>query len=161
MIYSIDTSALIDLDRWYSYEVFAPLWDNFLTNLANEGRLVASMEVREELIKRDDFLYRRLTEHCPGMFIESDEQVLSNVTTILAEYAAMLNPDKPSMHHADPFVIALALEAPRLLALTCPGHECAVVTHEGFNKLMRTACRDLGIETMRLIDMFKTEGCKL
>lgn len=161
MIFSIDTSALIDLDRWYSYEVFASLWDDFLTNLANEGRLIASVEVREELAKRDDFLYRWTDERCPGMFIESDQQVLSNVTKVLAEYAAMLNPEKPSTHHADPFVIALAREAPRLLALTCPGHECAVVTHEGFNKLMRTACRDLGIETMRLIDMFKAEGCRL
>ena len=58
MIYSIDTSALIDLDRWYSYEVFAPLWDNNFVALVNEGRLIASVEVRDELRKGDDFLYR-------------------------------------------------------------------------------------------------------
>jgi len=157
MIYSIDTSALIDLDRWYSYEVFAPLWDEFLVRLVDESRLIASVEVKHEIIRKDDFLCSWMMDHCWGMFLESDDGTMSQVIKIVARHPSIVNPQKPSKNHADPFVIALAIEAPRLFALTCGEPQCAVVTHDRF---IQTVCRKSGIRVMKLIDMFRTEGWK-
>jgi len=52
MIYCMDTSAFIRLDRDYSREVFPSLWDEFIVGLVNEGRLIATEEAKEELKRK-------------------------------------------------------------------------------------------------------------
>ncbi len=157
MIYSIDASALIDLDRWYSYEVFEPLWDDLLICLVDEGRLIASVEVKHEIARKDDFLSNWIIGNCRGMFVESDSGVIYEMTRIVEKYPSIVNPNNPSRNHADPFVIALAVEAPRLFALTCDKPQCAVVTHDGH---IQTMCRKFGVKGLKLIDVFRTEGWK-
>lgn len=44
MIYCMDTSAFIRLDRDYSRDVFPSLWDDFITGIVNGGRLIATEE---------------------------------------------------------------------------------------------------------------------
>jgi hypothetical protein len=64
MIYCIDTSALIDLDRLYSKDVFPSLWEKHLVEIVEEGRLISPYEVREELERKDDELWNWIKVNC-------------------------------------------------------------------------------------------------
>lgn len=55
IVYCIDTSALIDLNRMYSRDIFPTLWRR-LGDLVKSGRLFAPLEVLREVEKGDDEL---------------------------------------------------------------------------------------------------------
>ncbi len=102
MIYCIDTSALIDLDRDYSLDVFPSLWEKHSVGLVEERRLVATEEIKTELQKQDDDLYRWLKNHCKQMFYPTTSPVMAKVGEILSQYKNLVNPEKPDKNHADP-----------------------------------------------------------
>ncbi len=166
MIYSIDTSALIDLDRYYPYDVFPSLWDEHIVNLVNERRLIATEEVKEELEKGDDKLYKWLTNNCKSMFIKTNKPIMNRVIEIVTQFKNIVNPDKPDKNHADPFVIALAFEFPNIYPNIFGNHQMAVVSHEKFTGNLKgpkipDICREYKIRVLKLIDIFKTEGWKI
>ncbi len=166
MIYCVDTSALIFLDRENSYDVFPILWDNYLTNLVLEGRFIASEEVKVELKGQDDFLYNWLKTNCGNMYLPTTTEIMETVTRILADYPNLMNPMKPSQNHADPFVIALAIEAPTICAGICQDTTTSVVTYEKATgntngPRIPDVCRACNIRVIKLIDIFKTEGWRL
>jgi len=70
--YSVDTSALIDLwVRYYPPDVFDTLWKH-LDDLVRKGRLLAVDEVRRELEKKDDELYKWVKAR-PNMLVPLDQ----------------------------------------------------------------------------------------
>jgi hypothetical protein len=165
MVYCIDTSALVFLDRQYAYEVFPSLWEDLLVGLVQQGRLIASDEVKEELKRGDDELYKWLMTHCRQMFIPSDTIIMNRMVQILSEFTNWINPEKPSKNQADPFVVALALEAQNV----CPSaaqHEIMVVTYENFTgnlagPKMPDICRYYGLRVGKLIDVFRAERWRI
>jgi hypothetical protein len=166
MIYCIDTSALINLDREYSYEVFPSLWDDFITHLVEEGRLIATEEVKEDLKKRDDELFNWVMKHCDMMFIKTNTLVMERVRLILAQFKNFINPEKPDKNFSDPFVIALALEAQNILPYVDGETEIMVITYERFTgnlhgPKMPDICKYYGLKVGKLIDIFKVEGWKI
>lgn len=165
LIYSIDTSALIFLDREYSYDVFPALWDNHIIGLIEEGRLIASEEVKEELKRGDDELYDWISNNCSQMFIKTNDVIMSQVAQLLVQYPNLVNSDKPSKDQADPFVIALAIEAPNICEEVCDEPDCVVVTYEQKTGNMNgpkmpDVCQACQIKVIKLIDIFKYEGWK-
>lgn len=165
-LYSIDTSALITLDRDYSYDVFPGLWDKYIVGLVGEGRFLASEEVKDELKAGDDDLFRWLINNCDQMFVPTDTRIMRRVGELGARFPNFVASEKPSKNHADPFVVGLALEAPSLFPKICSEGDVWVITYEqptgnlGGPKIP-DVCRACGMRHAKLIEIFRTEGWKI
>jgi len=139
----MDTSAFIRLDRDYSREVFPSLWDDFIITLVNESRLIATEEVKEELKRKDDDLFKWVKNHCSGMFIKTETKILTRVNEIMGRFPNLVDPNNPTHNQADPFVIALALETQNILPGIEQDTEIMVITYEKSipGTLMAPKCR--------------------
>jgi hypothetical protein len=106
-LYSFDSSSLIHAwNRVYRPKNFGFVWNGFDT-LIEEGRMRSSIEVYNELEKKDDELFKWCKERKAGMFVEIDEDVQARVAHIMKTYPRLVDTVK-GRSGADPFVIALA-----------------------------------------------------
>jgi DNA-directed RNA polymerase subunit H (RpoH/RPB5) len=166
MIYCLDTSAFIRLDRDYSREVFPSLWDDFIIGLVNEERLIATEEVKEELKRKDDELFKWVKEHCSKTFIKTDTIVMNRVKEIMERFPNLINPNNPTHNQADPFVIALALETGNVLSDIDRDSETMVITYEKYTGNLNgprlpDICKYYNLKVGKLIDIFKAEGWRI
>lgn len=115
MIYCIDTSALIDLDRLYPKEVFPSLWEKHIVEIVEEGRFISPHEVREELERKDDDLWNWIKSNCKNLFLRDSQPVIDRVAELQTRFEGWVNPENPQKNMADPFVVALALEAHNII----------------------------------------------
>lgn len=105
--YIIDACSLINAAKNYSLgkRTFRPIWEK-IENMIEEGYLISSVEVREE-IKDDD-----LVIWCgvnSKMFLPLTEAVQKKATEILREYPTMIKLKSVGNSSADPFLIATAI----------------------------------------------------
>lgn len=163
--YCIDTSALIDLNKWYPIEVFPTLWGN-LDDLVQQGRLTAPREVLKEIERKDDDLLRWVKDH-RNMFTEPSPEQLETVKDILRLFPNLIDHTK-SIPDADPFVIALALVKNKEEQSSFFAGKCLVVTQEkpsrGDRPKIPDVCQHYGVECITgptaLTDLFKKEDWK-
>jgi hypothetical protein len=165
MIYCIDTSALIDLDRLYPKEVFPSLWEKHIVEIVEEGRFISPYEVREELERKDDDLWNWIKVNCKNLFLRDNQLIIDRVVELQIRFEGWVNPENPQKNMADPFVVALALEAHNIFS-DVKEKDTIVITHEGFTgnlakRRLPDIYRHLGLETYRLIHLFKKEGWKI
>lgn len=107
-VYSVDSSALIHgWRRIYRPKNFGLLWDH-LAELVESGRLKASIEVYNDLEKKDDELFKWCKERKEKMIVEIDDDLQAQVTRIMAAYPRLVDTVK-GRSGSDPFVIALAM----------------------------------------------------
>jgi hypothetical protein len=150
LVYSIDTSALLDAwVRWYPPDIFSNLWENF-DSLINEGNLIASEEVYVELEKKEDDLYKWVKERS-DIFQPISEDIQNSVSEILAIFPTLVDSRK-DRSQADPFVIALA----RI-------KDCTVVTGErntGTSSRPRipNVCDHFGIRNINIVTLIREQG---
>ena len=86
LIYSVDSSALIHAwRRIYRPKNFGFVWDGFDT-LIGEGRFKASIEVFNELEKKDDELFAWCKDRKEEMFVEIDDDTQAIVTRIMRDH---------------------------------------------------------------------------
>ena len=118
LVYSIDSSALIHgWRRAYRPKNFRFVWDRFDT-LIEEGRLRASIEVYNELEKKDDELFKWCKDRKSAMFVEIDDDTQMHVARIMKTYPRLVDTVK-GRSGADPFVIALATTVtPSMVVIT-------------------------------------------
>ena len=166
MVYCMDTSAFIRLDRDYSREVFPSLWDDFIITLVNESRLIATEEVKEELKRKDDELFKWVTNHCSGILMKTETKILTRVNEIMGRFPNLIDPNNPTHNQADPFVIALALETQNVLPGIEQDMETMVISYEKYTgnlngPKMPDICKYYGLKVGKLIDIFKNEGWKI
>lgn len=106
MIYSIDTSAILDAwVRWYPPDVFSSLWQN-IERLIEDGSLRATEEVRVELEKKEDEVFR-WAKGQDRLFLPLTQEVQIAAQEILTAFPRLVDSRK-ERSQADPFVIALA-----------------------------------------------------
>jgi len=74
-IYCIDTSSLIDLKK-FPQDIFPSLWQS-IERLANEKRLIAPIEVKKEIEKKDDELKQWVKRN--NIFILQDKNQANTV----------------------------------------------------------------------------------
>ena len=119
--YCIDTSSLIHAwRRAYPIQNFQGFWDR-IDELIEAGRLFSSIEVLNELGKRDDDLcdWAKVREDI-FLDIEGDD-LQFKVAEILRRYPLLVDTRK-NRSAADPFVIAVAsLANPSLVVVTQEG----------------------------------------
>jgi len=105
-VYTLDTSAVLDgWRRYYPPDVFPPLWQR-LEELIQSGALRSPDEVREELKKKDDEVWRWARDQV-GLFDPLTEEIQPQTATILAELSKLVD-TRRGRGQADPFVIAHA-----------------------------------------------------
>jgi hypothetical protein len=148
-VYSIDSSALIHAwRRVYRPKNFGFVWAGF-DSLIEEGRLRCSIEVFNELEKKDDELFKWCKERKENLFIEIDGAIQGHVTRIMKDYPRLVDTVK-GRSGADPFVIALA-------ATTNPA--MIVVTEEQPGKTkIPDVCKSENIECIGLADLIEREN---
>jgi Domain of unknown function (DUF4411) len=148
-VYSIDSSALIRGWRQvYRPKNFGFVWERFDT-LIEQGRFRSSIEVYNELEKKDDELFKWCKDRKEKMFVEIDDHVQAHVTRIMKNYPRLVDTVK-GRSGADPFVIALA-------ATTNPN--MIVVTEENPGKMkIPDVCTAERIDCIGLADMIEREN---
>jgi len=106
--YSIDTSALVHgWRRAYPPKRFAGLWIK-IDELIDGGRLLASIEVFNELEKKDDEIFTWAKDRKTTLFREIDDDVQGAVVYLMQKYPRLVDTSK-GKSGADPFVIAQAI----------------------------------------------------
>jgi Domain of unknown function (DUF4411) len=149
--YSADSSALIHgWRRIYRPKNFGLVWERFGT-LIEEGRLRASIEVYNDLEKKDDELFKWCKQHKERLVVEIDDNIQQHVARIMAAYPRLVDTVK-GRSGSDPFVIALA-------ASTNP--TMTVVTEEFAGRVrIPDVCNAENITYCGLADLIEREDWK-
>jgi len=157
--YVIDSSSLIDLNRHSPIDVFPSVWKN-LESLISQDRLVAPLEVLNEITQTDDQLYKWAKEQA-NLFREPTEKQIEIVKDILKIYPSMVKEDRE--YDADSWVIALAIEMKSNPQQTLLQKEIIIVTEEkirGEKVRIPYVCQKYQIDSIGIIEMFRIEGWK-
>jgi len=148
-VYSIDSSALIHAwNRAYRPRNFPTFW-RLLDDLIEEGRLKASIEVLEELKKKDDEVYAWAKARKETMFVDLDDSTQDAVIDLMNRYPRLVDTVK-GRSGGDPFVIALSAAAtPKMV----------VVSQEDSGKVrIPDVCYGEGIKAIKLADLIEAES---
>lgn len=150
-IYSVDSSALIHgWRRVYRPKNFGFVWEQ-MDALIQQHQLRSSVEVYNELEKKDDELFKWCKERKEAMFVEIDDEIQKHVTRIMAAYPRLVDTVK-GRSGADPFVIALA-------ATTNPNMVVVTEEHPGKTKIP-DVCNAEKIDCCGLADLIEREDWK-
>jgi len=105
--YSIDTSSLIHA-WWRAYPPrnFASFWTRF-DEAIESGIVVASIEVHNEIKKRDDDVHAWCNERAGKFCVDIDDAQQGHLAHIMGTYPRLVDTVK-GRSECDPFVIALA-----------------------------------------------------
>jgi hypothetical protein len=119
-VYCIDASALIELQR-FRREIFKSVWLR-IEELVDDGRLIAPIQVKTELIDKGNDAIEQWVKQHPQMFIEIDEAQGAFITRMYRDYPHLATQaaNRVNALRADPFIVALAAI-----------RRCRVVTLEG------------------------------
>ena len=147
--YVIDTSALVDLwRRRYPRDVFPTLWEK-IEQLIRRAELVAPQEVRNELKRWPDDLYR--WAHKQEWFVDLDAEQIACVETIMAKFPSLVDREK-TIPDADPFVIALAwTKGWKVITTESPGGT-------GPRKRIPDVCQHYKIGCLSPLDFFREQN---
>jgi len=106
LLYSLDTSALLDgWKHWHPPDLFPSLWDRIVDSI-NNGDLRAIEEVQRELSRRDDDLYNWVKANS-DLIIPMSSDVFNAASEIMQQFVSLVQ--KGSIRsQGDPFVIAFA-----------------------------------------------------
>lgn len=145
--YCFDTSALLDAwNRNYPPDVFPQLWAT-LEDSIKSGTVVAPEEVRLELSKKDDALYKwAKTQRM--LFVDLDDGQQHSVSAILSKFPRLVD-TRRGRSGADPFVVALAYV-----------NGAVVVTGENDDGTLEkpkipTVCTALGVRSITVLDFIR------
>ena len=157
--YIIDTSSLIELNKYNPRDVYPGPW-NKIELLIKNDRLVAPKEVFNEIKEIDDSLSRWAKKQSK-FFIPPNPKQIGIVKNILKEFPSLININRT--YDADPWVIALAIELAKDPQKTLLTIKRLVVTEEKIrgNKVkIPFICEKYTIEVIDIIGMFRAEGWK-
>ncbi len=151
MAYSIDSSGILDLFRYYPPDVFPTIWTQ-MDVAARSGLILAIDEVYRELEKKDDVAFEWLKAR-RTIVVELDTEIQQRVAAILAVHPRLIDTRK-NRSSGDPFVIALA-----------QSRKFSVVTGEKASGVLAKpnipdVCIALKIPWMNVLSMFRNEGWK-
>lgn len=153
MLYSLDTSALLDgWVRHYPPSTFPNLWNN-IENLIAQGSLRATEEVLNELTKQGDDEVVTWCKSQDGLFIPFDSAIQLKVTEVLTTHPNLVDTGK-GRSGADPFVIALA-ELNHCIVVTGE-----VATGKPSKPRIPDVCKDRSVTCYSLLEMIQAQSWK-
>jgi Domain of unknown function (DUF4411) len=152
VLYSIDTSALIDgLERYYPPARFPSLWSR-VDELITAGRFLLSEEVWGEVQTKDAAARDWCDKHKKEQLVVPTDASVARAVVDVNRASPRLVMNLKGRNRADPFVVAVALV-----------RGCTVVTGEansGTPERPRIpyVCGLLKIECIRLLDLINRES---
>jgi hypothetical protein len=150
-VYCFDTSSLLEAGtRAYPSDVFESLWRR-LDGLIEEARFLAPIEVLRELKRRDDAVHAwaRARER---VFVRREAAGWQALAKVAKQCGTdFVNPES-DRHSADPMVVALAVQT----GASVVSEETPRRPSEARWKIP-DACRGLGIQCMRFLDVIRAE----
>jgi hypothetical protein len=165
-IYVADTSFFIEIHKRYPQKTLPGIWKD-IEALIHAGRIVAPVKVRDEINQQDDELKDWVNNH-PEMFKPIGRELLETTAIVVNKYPRTAKPSSQKPHHADPFVIGLAMKMRRVRSLA--PREIVVVAEEksmlAKNPDLREeeiekipdVCSRMDIPCVGHLEMFKGEG---
>lgn len=148
-IFVVDTSALVDMKKWYPMDAFTDLWDK-IERMVKNGEIKAPMEVFREIKKKDDVLKKWCQAH-KEMFVDENLEIIKNFERVKEKYDS--NYWEANIQNdlwADPWVIACALS----LEITVDDgiKYATIITSENTQKPNRipVIARKFGIKSMNV-----------
>lgn len=156
-VYVMDTSSFIELKNRYPPRVFRSLWCN-IEKLCENNRLIAPLEVREEIERGDDDLVKWVKKF-KKIFLRPDGRQARKVQEILAQFPFLAHFEKEGPN-ADPWIIALALSRNKTIQSPLFPRNYIVVTEELRAKPNKIpfVCEHYGIECINLLELFRREN---
>ncbi|MDP9893241.1 hypothetical protein J2W32_001457 [Variovorax boronicumulans] len=150
--YSIDTSSLVHAwSRAYPPKNFISVWDR-LESAIDQGVIVASVEVINEIKKKDDELHAWCKDRPPKFCIEIDDAQQALLAEILGKYPRLVDTVK-GKSGGDPFVIALAQSYRRSLC---------IITEEGRGRIdspkIPDVCQREDLRHLNIMQFIQAEG---
>jgi hypothetical protein len=147
--YSIDSSGILDLFRYYPPDVFPTIWTQMDTAIGAKT-ILAIDEVYRELEKKDDVAFEWLKAR-KTVVVDIDVEIQQRVTALLAVHPRLVDTRK-SRSSGDPFVIALA-----------QARGLSVVTGEKASGILSKpnipdVCTALEVPCLNVLSMFRQEG---
>lgn len=148
-VYCIDTSSLIAAwQERYPIENFPSFW-NKMDQLISDKRLIAPIEVLNEMKKRSDELHTWLKAR-PQMFRELDDAIQIEAIRVLTQFPRLVG-ERKLRTSADPFVVALA----RVEKLSLVTDEKQ--TGNANRPNIPDVCLSLAMTSMSVLDLIKAE----
>ena len=160
-VYVIDSSALIDLARWYpaDMKIFRPIWDKIEELIVN-NRLFSHYEVYREITAGSDLMVDWCKDH-KEIFQDIDEEqieILEKVRTFYDQHYwnTHATQTKP---WADPWIVCLAVQIKRGGKLLIKSN-VKIVTQENKTKSNRipSIAKNFGIKSLNLLEFFRDIG---
>lgn len=162
VIYVVDTSSLVNVQRTYPLTVFPGVWEQ-MGQLARAGRLISAREVLNELERGgDDEICRWARDH-RFMFQDPDGQQIDVAREVVnhPQFQGLFDIDSETPD-ADPFVIALATVQQRRASMF--PRKYIVVADEsraqpGRKPRIPDVCNDqrYQLECVNILEMFRRE----
>lgn len=166
IIYCVDSSSLINLQRVYPLSVFPGLWQR-MADLVKAGRLIAPREVYNELDRGGDDEIFQWAKANRSMFQDPNLNQIDVAREIVNDpkFPGLFDIDSETPE-ADPFVIALAVDLQQTTTLFPKKY--VVVADEakakpGTKPKIPDVCRDprFGLECINILEMFRREHWEL
>lgn len=151
-LFSFDSSSLIHAwNRAYRPQNFPSFW-RLLEEAIGAGVVVASVEVLNELSKKDDAVLEWCKRQAAGLCVEIDDEQQEHLQHIMGTYPRLVDTVK-GKSGGDPFVIALA---------RVRHGDIVVVSEEDFGRKdsprIPDVCRAEGIRCYKLADFIEDRG---
>jgi hypothetical protein len=146
-IYSVDSSALIHAwSRAYPPKHFPPFWAR-IDDLITAERFFASIEVLNELKRKDDDLFKWCKKRSQ-IFLPIDDTIQNHVAEIMGKYPRLVD-TVTGRSGGDPFVIGLArMQTPTWIVLS--------QEHDGKVRIP-DVCKSEKIQCINLLDLIVKE----
>jgi hypothetical protein len=112
VVYVVDTSAIIDLDKWFRKSTFPSLWEK-LRSFADHGIFCCPREVKRELEQKSDELARCISNNKIVVSEEVTLEIVNDTAAIDKKYPQLKvgkRRSQPNPRSADPWIVALALK---------------------------------------------------
>ena len=151
MAYSIDSSGILDLFRYYPPDVFPTIWTQ-IDGAVSTQAILAVDEVYRELEKKDDVAFQWLKAR-RAIVIDLDTDIQKAVAALLAVHPRLVDTRK-NRSSGDPFVIALAQI--RGLSVVTGEKPSGVLAKPNIPDV----CTALKIPCLNVLSMFRKEGWK-
>jgi len=152
--YCIDTSALIDIKKWYPREIFPGIWEK-LEQMVKRGELISHKTIIEEIKRVDDELCKWCNdEKLRAMFKETDDCQYEKFKEIKKKYDSKyweIEISRTNNEWADPWLIALSI---------C--EEAIIVTSENKKNQnnIPAIAEKFKVHSLHLLEFFKEIGIK-
>ena len=162
-IYCFDSSALLDIHRYYPRTVIPDLWAE-TEQLFTDGRIVSHSIVFDEIVPASgskDEIARLVSNHKASFFPITNRQG-QLALQILQQFPRLIDP-LAKKDQADPWVIALVLERMESEGLFGAKSDYVVVSAESERSSQKipAVCKHFDVRHMNLFQFFTDNGWQL